>query len=108
MENAVIQKYISPLVAKELFKNEEDAVRELVLAYISGKITDLTAGIRFFEEKHKMQFQQFQDFVKMEITDFKNIQGDKKKISRLIMEHEDDLQDWKAKREILESWLGIH
>lgn len=50
MENAVIQRYISPLVAKELFKTEEDAVRELVLAYVSGKVNDLMGGIRFFEE----------------------------------------------------------
>jgi hypothetical protein len=108
MENTAVQRYISPLVQKELFLNEEEAIRELVHNYIIKKTSELSSGILIFEEKYKMQFYQFQNLIKEEIAVSVNSSNiDKKKFSQLLMEHEDDLQEWKAKQEILDSWLSM-
>lgn len=108
MENSAIQRYILPLIQKELFLNEEEAIRELTYNYILGKISELSSRIQIFEEKYKMQMYQFQNLIKEEIDVSANSSViDKKKFSQLLMEHEDDLQDWKAKQEILDSWLNL-
>lgn len=108
MENTAIQRYISPLVQKELFINEEEAIRELVYNYIIRKVSELSSSVEIFEEKYKMKIYQFQSLIKEEISISKtSSQIDKKKFSQLLMEHEDDLQDWKAKQEILDSWLNL-
>lgn len=108
MDQTVVQKYLSPLLVKDLFTSEEEALRELVLSYISRKVTELSSGVQNLEEKYKMNFLQFQNFVQKEIqlSQKANLE-EKKKISQSIMTHEDDLLEWKAKREILESWLEL-
>lgn len=108
MDQAVVQKYLSPLLVKDLFTSEEEAMRELVLSYISRKVAELSIGVESLEEKYQMNYLQFQSFIQKEIQFSKKATlEEKKNLSKSIMAHEDDLLEWKAKREILESWLEL-
>ncbi len=104
----MVQKYLSPLLVKELFTSEEEAVRELVLSFISKKTKELSIGIQNLEDRYSMDYLQFQSFVANEVQFSKKANlEEKKKLSPVIMNHEEDLFEWKAKREILESWLEL-
>lgn len=109
METTAIQRYIQPLVENELFTNEEEAIKELVQNYVSLKISELSSMVHFFENKYKMSRIQFQKLIReeFEVSLLTLFDLDKKKSSQLLMQHEDDLQDWSSKQEILNSWMAI-
>ncbi len=108
MENLAVQKYVLPLVKKNLFTNEEDAIKELVYHFISQKIANLSSDIIVFENKYKMNYYQFKQLVKEESNTLRQAAiNNKQLLSQLFMEHEDDLQDWKAKIELLDSWMNL-
>jgi hypothetical protein len=61
------------------------------------------------EEKYQMNFSQFKNFItkKAEVlTEQQFTRDERKKVSAVFMNYEDDLLEWKAKKEILDSWLG--
>ena len=108
--NAAISAVIEPLIERRLFDTEEEAIRELLRDYILRQITGLRQDVGRFEQKYSMRFQQFSEYLHersalLEKGDFSVEQ--RQALGRAIMQEEDDWLDWKAAREMLESWLGL-
>ena len=101
---------IEPFVKRNIFASEEEAIQELVREYVIRQISELQAQVSRFEQKYGMNFRQFRQYlsersallVKGDLSD-----EQRQILGRSVMQEEDDLLDWKATREIFESWLGL-
>jgi len=108
--NATASIMIEPLIKRHIFRNEEEALRELLRSYILQQITDLQQRIETFTHKYGMNFQQFQEYlhersVLLQKGDLS--QEQRQTLGRAVMQEEDDWFDWKTATEMLESWFGI-
>lgn len=105
-----VSKIVKPLVRREVFATEEEAVRSLLRDYILRQINQLQHQLSTFEQKYGMSFQQFVAYVHersvlLEEGTFSAEQ--RKSLGCAVMQEEDDWLDWKIAREMLESWLGL-
>jgi chromosome segregation ATPase len=101
---------LNPLIKRELFSNKEDALQELLKAYILGQISEIQQEVSTFEQKYGMHFRQFDAYLHERSTlltknDISTTQ--RQKLGQAIMQEEDDWFDWKVAQEMLDNWLGL-
>ncbi len=101
---------VKPLVSRNIFATEEEAVRSLLREYILQQINQLQRELSGFERKYGMSFDQFAAYVHersvlLEEGDLSPKQ--RRTLGRAVMQEEDDWLDWKATQDMLESWLGL-
>ena len=101
---------MEPLIRRKVFATEEEAVRSLLRGYVLRQIDALRRELARFERKYGMRFEQFVEYlhgrsVLLEEGEFSAEQ--RQALGQAIMREEDDWLDWKASREMLESWLGL-
>jgi hypothetical protein len=101
---------IKPLIKRKIFKSEEDAVQKLLGSYVLQNVDELKNTLQSYSLKYNMDFEQFSDYLheKSLLLNERKL-SPKKRISlgKEIMTEESDLLEWKASKEILESWLGL-
>jgi hypothetical protein len=108
--NTRVESVVEPLVKRKLFATEEEAVRSLLREYILQQIGQLQRELSGFERKYGMSFEQFVRYVheRSALLEEGDLSPDQRKVlGRAVMQEEDDWLDWKAAREMLESWLGL-
>jgi len=98
------------LVKRRIFATEEQAIRELLREYILQQIVALQRELARFERKYGMRFERFGEYlhersVLLEMGELSPEQ--RQALGQAIMQEEDDWLDWKAAKEMLESWLGL-
>jgi hypothetical protein len=101
---------LEPLLKQHIFKNEEDAVRELTRDYVSKKIFVSQNELKKFENKYNMDFLQFSEYLhERSILLSNNEISDEERdlLGKAIMLEEDDWLEWKSIIEIYDSWSGI-
>ncbi|MBM3144751.1 MAG: hypothetical protein FJ010_07225 [Chloroflexi bacterium] len=101
---------IEPLVRRNIFSSENEAIQELVREYVMRQVNGLQKEVRQMEHKYGLNFQQFEKFLHersalLISSDLSTEQ--RQSLSRSVMEEEDDWLEWKAAREMLENWLGL-
>jgi len=105
-----VSAMVEPLVNRKMFATEEEAVRSLLREYILQQVSQLQQELSSLESKYGMSFEQFAAYVHersvlLEEGDLSPEQ--RKTLGRAIMQEEEDWLDWKASREMLDSWLGL-
>jgi len=108
--DANVRAVIEPLIKRKIFATEEEAVREMLREYILRQITALRRELTRFERKYGMSFKRFEEYLheRSMLLETGNLSaGQRQSLGRIIMHEEDDWLDWKAAREMLESWLGL-
>jgi hypothetical protein len=106
MASAVIR----PLIKRNIFRSEEDAVRVLLREYMLHQIEELKQRIESFHHKYGMDFQEFVEYVHARSTLLQAAHlslEQRQALGQAIMQEEDDWLDWKAATDMLENWLGI-
>ena len=102
--------HIEPLISRNIFASEEEAIQELVRDYVLRQMTVLQDGVLQFERKYGMNFQQFHQYLheRSLLLEKKALPTEQlQTLSAAVMQEEDDWLDWKAARELLENWLGL-
>ncbi|MEA3341613.1 MAG: hypothetical protein U9R15_16745 [Chloroflexota bacterium] len=109
--NTAASTVMEPLIRRKVFVTEEEAVRSLLRQYVLQQVGALQRELTRFERKYAMRFEQFEKYlhersVLLEEGEFPPEQ--RQILGQAIMQEEDDWLDWKAAREMLGSWLGLH
>jgi hypothetical protein len=105
-----ISTVVAPLVERKVFVTEEEAVRSLLREYILRQIETLQQELALFEQKYGMRFEQFAAYLheRSVLLEEGGLSPERRRVlGQAIMQEEDDWMDWKAAREMLESWLGL-
>jgi hypothetical protein len=100
-----VASIVQPLVQRGLFKSPETAVRTLAQDYILRQIEHCRTVITQMEVEHGMNYAQFEMYLQRRselLMRSPNIE-----LGQAVMTEEDDLFDWKAAHEMLQSWLGL-
>ncbi|MBU0510905.1 MAG: hypothetical protein KJ638_04280 [Chloroflexi bacterium] len=108
--NVALTDVVKPLVRRKIFATEEDAIRTTMSEYILRHISALHQEISQFENKYGMRFRQFGDYLheRSVLLTKGNISPEQRQtLGQAIMLEEDDWLEWKASKEILESWIGL-
>lgn len=84
----IISHLIKPLVLTGMYKNEDVALKDIIITHIEKKIKAYTKTIRFFERKHKKDFDAFTKDIENKATS----------------ELEDDWMEWKGAIEMEKEW----
>ena len=108
--SATISAAVEPLIRRRIFNTEEEAIRELLREYILQQIATLRQEVGRFEQKYGMRFQQFSEYLheRSVLLERGGLSVEQRQaLGQAIMQEEDDWLDWKAAREMLESWLGL-
>ncbi len=108
--NVALTDVVKPLVRRKIFATEEDAIRTTMSEYILRHISALQQEISQFENKYRMRFRQFGDYLheRSVLLTKGNISPEQRQaLGQAIMQEEDDWLEWKASKEILESWIGL-
>jgi len=108
--STTISPVIEPLIKKKIFSTEEEAIHELTREYILRQIDTLRRKAGRFERKYGMRFQQFSEYLheRSVLLEKSNLPAEQRqKLSQAIMQEEDDWLDWKAVKEMMESWIGV-
>jgi len=108
--NTSVSAMVEPLVSRKMFATEEEAVRSLLREYILQQVRQLQQELSSLESKYGMSFEQFAAYVHersvlLEEGDLSPEQ--RKALGQAIVQEEEDWLDWKASREMLDSWLGL-
>jgi len=102
--------YVEPLIRRNIFASEEEAIQELVHEYVMRQVVALQEEVQQFERKYGMSFQQFHQYLheRSALLEKKDIPSEQlRALSTSVMQEEDDWLDWKAARDMLENWLGL-
>lgn len=105
-----VASVLQPLIARDIFPDEETAVRELALDYVLRQVDILQGIVAAFEQKYAMSFAQFQQYLheRSRLLASSDLDGEsRRRLGQLVMHEEDDWLEWKAAAEMLESWLGL-
>jgi len=103
-------RIIESLVKNKIFANEEDVMKELVQDYIVRQTRSLKREVTRFERKYGMPFERFKEYLheRSELLERSNLSHKAhQSLAQSIMQEEDDWLDWKAAKEMLESWIGL-
>ncbi len=101
---------IEPFVKRNIFASEEEAIQEMVREYVMRQVSELQTQDDRFEQKYGLNFQQFHQYLggRSALLAKSNLSDEQRQtLGRSVMQEEDDWLDWKAAREMLESWLGL-
>ena len=102
--------HVEPLIRRNIFASEEEAIQELVRDYVLRQLDILQNEIHQFERKYGMNFQQFKQYLheRSALLEKKALPtGQLQTLNEALMQEEDDWLDWKETREMLENWLGL-
>jgi hypothetical protein len=103
-------RIIESLVKNKIFANEEDVMKELVKDYIIRQTRSLKREVTRFERKYGMPFERFKEYLheRSELLERSTLSHkEHQSLAQSIMQEEDDWLDWKAAKEMLESWIGL-
>lgn len=105
-----VASVLQPLISRNIFPDEETAVRKLTLEYVIRQIDSLRTDISRFEHKYNMSFSTFEQYLHerarlLASSELDDLQ--RRRLNQAVMLEEDDWMDWKASHEMLESWLGL-
>lgn len=105
-----VQSILAPLIQNQIFTDEETAVRELVHSYIQRQIERLRGEIQTLEDRYGMGYEQFDLYLRersqLLVSDFLTSE-ERHLLGQAVMEGEEDWLEWKAQRELLDSWLDL-
>ena len=96
---------VEPFVRRGLFDSPEEAVAEIARDYVmrqTERYREVTAGL---EAKYSMTYKQFEAYLKSRCAALAS--NPNPALNQAVMAEEEDAQDWKMAREMLESWLGL-
>lgn len=105
-----VNSVIKPLIKRRIFTTEEEAMRELLSDYILRKVMALRRELGRFERKYGMHFDRFGAYLheRSVLLETGSLSPEQRQtLGQSIMQEEDDWLDWKAAKEMLESWLGL-
>lgn len=105
-----VQSILAPLIQNRVFTDEETAVRELVQSYVQRQIERLRGEIQTLEDKYGMGYEQFNAYLHERSQSLVNdslTAEERRLLGQTVMEGEDDWLEWKARRELLDSWLDL-
>ncbi len=105
-----VRAMVTPLVNREMFATEEEAVRCLLREYILQRISQIQEELSRLESKYGMSFEHFAAYVheRSLLLEERDLSPEQRKtLGQAIMEEEEDWLDWKVSWELLESWLGL-
>lgn len=105
-----VTSVLQPLISRNIFPDEETAIRKLTLDYVLRQIEVLKQSIVEYEQKYGMAFSQYEQYLHertrlLESPTLSDTQ--RQRLGQSVMLEEDDWLDWKASQEMLESWLGL-
>jgi hypothetical protein len=109
--NTTVSAVMEPLIRREVFLTEEEAIRSLLREYILQQIGTLRQELADFERKYGMRFEQFAEYLherSLLLEEDVLSPEQRQTLGQAVMREEDDWLDWKVAREMLESWLGLH
>lgn len=105
-----ISAVIEPLLKRQLFHTEQEAVRELLREYLWRQISELQRKNEQFSHQYGMAFSQFGEYLhaRSVLLQSEELSLEQRQLlGRAVMQEEDDWLDWKVAIEMLENWLGI-
>jgi hypothetical protein len=98
-----VVRIVEPLVKHGLYRDTEDALRDMVSDRILREIRHFEGVIRKLEKKHGMDYVQFESYL---AERSKRLRRDRS-IAQALMREEEDSLEWKCAVEMLQSWLGV-
>ena len=108
--NSELSAVIAPLIKRGIFETEEKAVRELLRSYMLGQIDSLQRTVSRFEQHYGMTLERFSEYLheRSSLLMSEDLSAEQRTaLGRSVMQEEDDWLDWRASREMLDSWLGL-
>jgi len=108
--NNTIANYIQPLIKRQIFISEDEAIQAVIKYYIDNQISDLKEINKNFEKKYGINFQNFEKKLHEKSTQLLDQNFSKKnklELSQNIMNEEDDWLEWKASYEMLQTWKDV-
>ena len=109
--NSTTSAVMEPLIRRKVFATEEEAVRTLLRQYVLQQVSALQRDSARFEREYGMKFEQFVEYLherSILLEKGELFPKQRQVLGQAIMQEEDDWLEWKAVREMLESWLGLH
>ena len=100
-----IATVVEPFVRRGHFDSPDDAVTEMVRDYVLRQTERYRAIIEAMEAKHGMTYEQFGAYLKSRSDTLAS--NPDPILNQALMAEEEDAQEWKMAREMLESWLGL-
>ena len=100
-----IATFVEPFVRRGLFDSPEKAVTEMVRDYVLRQTERYREIIEAMEAKHGMTYGQFSAYLKSRSDTLAS--NPDPTLNQALMAEEEDVQEWKMAREMLESWLGL-
>ncbi len=101
---------VEPLVKRNIFSSEEEAIQELVRDYVLRQVDSFSKEVRQYERKYGMNYGQFNQYLheRSALLRSEKISAEERQtLGKAVMEEEDVWLDWKVAREMLTSWLGL-
>ena len=108
---AAISTILSPFLQRHIFVSEEQAIRSLLRDHVLHQIDTLRVEDGRFAQKYGMPFDRFEQYLHERSTLLAAGQlspDEQRTLGQAVMLEEDDWMEWKATREMLESWLGLN
>jgi hypothetical protein len=96
---------VEPFVRRGLFDSAEEAVAEMARDYVMHQTERYREVIAGLEAKYNMTYEQFEAYLKSRCVTLAS--NPNPALNQAVMVEEDDAQDWRMAREMLESWLGL-
>jgi len=86
-----ISNIVKPLILSGIYKDEEVALKEIILDHVLRKNQKYKRVILEFQAKYKLNFEEFSEKITNKAT----------------VEEEDDWMDWKAAIEMNDAWNKV-
>ncbi len=83
-----VASVLQPLISRNIFPNEETAIRKLTLEYVIRQIDSLRATVSEFEHKYNMSFSTFEQYLHERaqlLTSPELDESQRKRLSRAVM-----------------------
>ena len=101
---------LKPFLQRRIFASEEQAIRSLLRDHVLHQIDTLRAVESGFAQQYGMPFERFEQYLhdRSELLTSGQLSPDEQRtLGQAVMLEEDDWLEWRATREMLESWLGL-
>ncbi len=96
---------MEPFVRRGLFPSAEMAVAEMARDYVLRQIETYRAMDAALKARYGMSYEQFEDYLRARSQAL--MERPNPELGQAVMAEEDDAQDWKIAREMIQSWLGL-
>ena len=100
---------LKPFLQRHIFASEEQAIRSLLRDHVLLQIDTLRAEDRRLAQKYGMHFERFEQYLHERsalLAAGPLSPVEQRTLGQAVMLEEDDWTEWKAAREMLESWLA--